>query len=173
MVCWGSVKFFLSPIKLCIGGLWQIAVSWTIHILASNCTLCSCTWSIPELLVISVRGGDAVIIWSHFWCYCCNCSVTGSVFSNDQHIWNVISEFIFVLFWHFLQQYCHYQSILNVFRLHPNEFIKSLDDLVIFIAQVRKVPLCTYLEYLVHGRVQPPNSSGDKMDSVCTIKLGV
>lgn len=36
----------------------------------------------------------------------------------------------------FLQQYRHYQSILNVFRLHPNEFNKSLDDLVMFIAQV-------------------------------------
>lgn len=42
-----------------------------------------------------------------------------------------------------------------------------------FIAQVRKVPLCTFLEYLVYGRVQSPNSSGDKMDSVCTIMLGV
>jgi len=174
--CW-SVEYqwrcFLSPVQLCTGELWQIAVSWLIHILASNCTLCICTWSVPKLLVISVRVGDAVTIWSNFFSYCCNCSVTDSVFFNNQYIWNVDSEFIFVLFWQFLQQYRHYQSILNVFRLHPNEFNKSLDDLVMFIAQVRKVPLCSFLEYLVHGRVQSPNSSGDKMDSVCTIKLGV
>ncbi|PNF39265.1 SDA1-like protein [Cryptotermes secundus] len=36
----------------------------------------------------------------------------------------------------FLLQYRHYQCMLDVFRLHPSEFNKSLDDLVMFIAQV-------------------------------------
>lgn len=36
----------------------------------------------------------------------------------------------------FLLQHRHYQFMLDVFRLHPNEFNKSLDDLVMFIAQV-------------------------------------
>ncbi|XP_069677590.1 protein SDA1 homolog [Periplaneta americana] len=36
----------------------------------------------------------------------------------------------------FLQQYRHYQSVLEVFRLHPGQFNKRLDDLVMFIAQV-------------------------------------
>ena len=36
----------------------------------------------------------------------------------------------------FLQQYRHFQSILEIFRLKPDQENKSLDDLVIFIAQV-------------------------------------
>ncbi|XP_050472535.1 protein SDA1 homolog isoform X1 [Bombus huntii] len=36
----------------------------------------------------------------------------------------------------FLQQHQHYKSILEVFRLAPNKFNKSLDEVVIFLAQV-------------------------------------
>lgn len=36
----------------------------------------------------------------------------------------------------FMQQYRHYLSILEVFRLSPDQENKSLDDLVMFIAQV-------------------------------------
>ncbi|XP_014295711.1 protein SDA1 homolog [Microplitis demolitor] len=36
----------------------------------------------------------------------------------------------------FLQQYNHYKSTLEVFRLTPSEFNKSLDELVMFLAQV-------------------------------------
>jgi hypothetical protein len=100
-------------------------------------------------------------------------AVTQVLYSLTVNIYGMLIVNLYLFFFEFLQQYRHYQSVLNVFRLHPNEFNKSLDDLVMFIAQVRKVPLCTFLEYLVHGRVQSPNSSGDKMDSVRTIKLGV
>lgn len=36
----------------------------------------------------------------------------------------------------FLQQYNHFLSILEVFRLNPDQQNKSLDELVMFIAQV-------------------------------------
>lgn len=36
----------------------------------------------------------------------------------------------------FLQQHQHYKSILEVFRLSPNKFNKSLDEVVTFLAQV-------------------------------------
>ncbi|GAB1861146.1 Protein SDA1 [Camponotus japonicus] len=36
----------------------------------------------------------------------------------------------------FLQQYLHYKSTLEVFRLEPTQFNKSLDELVTFLAQV-------------------------------------
>ncbi|KAG5338078.1 SDA1 protein, partial [Acromyrmex heyeri] len=36
----------------------------------------------------------------------------------------------------FLQQHLHYKSILEVFRLEPTQFNKSLDELVTFLAQV-------------------------------------
>lgn len=36
----------------------------------------------------------------------------------------------------FMQQYNHYVSLLEVFRLNPGQENKSLDDLVMFIAQV-------------------------------------
>lgn len=36
----------------------------------------------------------------------------------------------------FLQQHQHYKSILDVFRLAPNKFNKSFDEIVIFLAQV-------------------------------------
>lgn len=36
----------------------------------------------------------------------------------------------------FLQQYRHFLSILEIFRLTPDKENKSLDELVIFIAQV-------------------------------------
>lgn len=35
----------------------------------------------------------------------------------------------------FLQQYRHFQSILEVFRLDPSQSHKGLDELVMFIAQ--------------------------------------
>lgn len=38
----------------------------------------------------------------------------------------------------FVQQYNHYLSLLEVFRLNPSQENKSLDDLVMFIAQVCK-----------------------------------
>ncbi|CAG5095195.1 Similar to SDAD1: Protein SDA1 homolog (Homo sapiens) [Cotesia congregata] len=38
----------------------------------------------------------------------------------------------------FLQQYSHYKSTLEVFRLTPNEFNKSLDELLMFLAQCLK-----------------------------------
>lgn len=37
----------------------------------------------------------------------------------------------------FMQQYNHYLSLLEVFRLNPGQENKSLDELVMFIAQVR------------------------------------
>lgn len=37
----------------------------------------------------------------------------------------------------FLQQYRHFQSTVEIFRLSPDQQNKSLDELVIFIAQVR------------------------------------
>lgn len=36
----------------------------------------------------------------------------------------------------FLQQHQHYRSVLEVFRLAPNKFNKSLDEVVMFLAQV-------------------------------------
>lgn len=36
----------------------------------------------------------------------------------------------------FLQQYRHFQSQLDVFRLQPSKYCKELDDLVMFLAQV-------------------------------------
>lgn len=36
----------------------------------------------------------------------------------------------------FMQQYNHYLSLLEVFRLNPGQENKSLDELVMFIAQV-------------------------------------
>lgn len=36
----------------------------------------------------------------------------------------------------FMQQFRHYLSILEVFRLSPDQENKSLDELVMFIAQV-------------------------------------
>lgn len=42
----------------------------------------------------------------------------------------------FLIFLQFLQQHQHYKSILEVFRLAPNKFNKSLDEVVIFLAQV-------------------------------------
>lgn len=36
----------------------------------------------------------------------------------------------------FMQQYRHFLSILEVFRLNPGQENKSLDELVMFIAQV-------------------------------------
>lgn len=38
----------------------------------------------------------------------------------------------------FLQQYNHFLSILEVFRLNPDQQNKSLDELVMFIAQVSR-----------------------------------
>lgn len=39
----------------------------------------------------------------------------------------------------FLQQYKHFLSILEVFRLNPDQENKSLDELVMFIAQVTSI----------------------------------
>lgn len=39
----------------------------------------------------------------------------------------------------FMQQYNHYISLLEVFRLNPSQENKSLDELVMFIAQVSLV----------------------------------
>lgn len=36
----------------------------------------------------------------------------------------------------FLQQYRHFQSLVEIFRLNPGQENKSLDELVIFLAQV-------------------------------------
>ncbi|CAL7948069.1 unnamed protein product [Xylocopa violacea] len=36
----------------------------------------------------------------------------------------------------FLQQHQHYKSILEVFRLSPNKYNKSLDEIIIFLSQV-------------------------------------
>lgn len=36
----------------------------------------------------------------------------------------------------FLQQYQHYQSVLEVFQLAPDQQNKSLDELIMFVAQV-------------------------------------
>ncbi|KYN27649.1 Protein SDA1 like protein [Trachymyrmex cornetzi] len=38
----------------------------------------------------------------------------------------------------FLQQHLHYKSTLEVFRLEPTQFNKSLDELVTFLAQLKK-----------------------------------
>ena len=38
----------------------------------------------------------------------------------------------------FLQQFRHFESTLQVFELNPNEINKSLDDQVMFLAQVSK-----------------------------------
>ncbi|KYM95230.1 Protein SDA1 like protein [Cyphomyrmex costatus] len=38
----------------------------------------------------------------------------------------------------FLQQHLHYKSTLEVFHLEPTQFNKSLDELVTFLAQIRK-----------------------------------
>lgn len=40
----------------------------------------------------------------------------------------------------FMQQYNHYLSLLEVFRLNPGQENKSLDELVMFIAQVKYLP---------------------------------
>lgn len=41
----------------------------------------------------------------------------------------------------FEQQYRHYQNTVEVFRLNPSQTNKSLDELVMFLAQVRLTPL--------------------------------
>lgn len=42
----------------------------------------------------------------------------------------------YFFYFQFIQQYHHFESMLKVFRLQPDKFIKGLDDLVIFVAQV-------------------------------------
>lgn len=37
----------------------------------------------------------------------------------------------------FLQQYKHYESVLEIFQLSPDKENKKLDELVMFLAQVR------------------------------------
>lgn len=52
----------------------------------------------------------------------------------------------------FLQQYRHFESTLKVFELNPSEFNKSLDEQVMFLAQVAKCypeELKTYPQKLV------------------------
>lgn len=44
----------------------------------------------------------------------------------------------------FLQQYRHFLSILEIFRLSPDKENKSLDELVIFIAQVIKTNISVF-----------------------------
>lgn len=39
----------------------------------------------------------------------------------------------------FEQQYRHYQNTVEVFRLNPGQANKSLDELVMFLAQVNKI----------------------------------
>lgn len=39
----------------------------------------------------------------------------------------------------FEQQYKHYQNIVDVFLLNPSQPSKSLDDLVMFLSQVRSL----------------------------------
>lgn len=39
----------------------------------------------------------------------------------------------------FLQQYQHFLNILEIFKLSPNTENKSLDELVMFLAQVRLI----------------------------------
>lgn len=41
----------------------------------------------------------------------------------------------------FNQQYRHFNSILEIFRLDPSQQNKSLEDLVIFLAQVSKIKM--------------------------------
>ncbi|KAL1138749.1 hypothetical protein AAG570_008811 [Ranatra chinensis] len=36
----------------------------------------------------------------------------------------------------FMQQHMHYKSLLSIFQLHPNQYNKGLDDLIMFMAQV-------------------------------------
>lgn len=42
--------------------------------------------------------------------------------------------FAFIL--QFLQQYNHFESLLQLFRLQPSQFNKNLDELIMFLAQV-------------------------------------
>ncbi|KAK6195869.1 hypothetical protein SNE40_001207 [Patella caerulea] len=64
----------------------------------------------------------------------------------------------------FLQQYRHYQSHLEVFRLKPSKFIRTLNELVTFIAQIAQCyreELATYPQELcdilqTHGTVLDP-----------------
>lgn len=37
LVCWGSVKFYLFPVKLFIGGLQQVAAMWAIFSIDFGC----------------------------------------------------------------------------------------------------------------------------------------
>lgn len=50
----------------------------------------------------------------------------------------------------FMQQYNHYLSLLEVFRLNPGQENKSLDELVMFIAQVR----CTDHEIILSIKIE-------------------
>lgn len=38
----------------------------------------------------------------------------------------------------FVQQYRHYESVLEIFKLSPDKENKRLDELVMFLAQVRR-----------------------------------
>ena len=40
----------------------------------------------------------------------------------------------------FMQQYRHYQATLEVFRLHPDQSDKNLEEIVMFLAQVNFMP---------------------------------
>ena len=52
------------------------------------------------------------------------------IWSNDNH------EPCFLLLLQFLQQYRHYQSTLQIFQLKSSQYSKTLDELLIFLAQV-------------------------------------
>jgi protein SDA1 len=47
-----------------------------------------------------------------------------------------IEKLLKCIYLQFLQQQQHYKSTLEVFCLEPTQYNKSLDDLVIFLAQV-------------------------------------
>jgi hypothetical protein len=50
LIYWGSVKLLLSPVKLYIGGLQQIAVSWTIYSTSYMFKFCIIPLQYAELL---------------------------------------------------------------------------------------------------------------------------
>jgi hypothetical protein len=51
--------------------------------------------------------------------------------------------YIMIFLFQFLQQYRHYQAMLQVFRLQPDQNSKELEDLIMFLAQV-----CTVVDMI-------------------------
>ena len=61
---------------------------------------------------------------------------------------------MFLFLFQFIQQYRHYQSNMQIFNLKPSQFSKTLDELLIFLAQVLIYKQITHFKLLFFLRKQ-------------------